>query len=104
MLKSSWLHVKELSKSYGKVDALAPCSFSLEKGEILGLLGESGSGKTTLLRLLGGFEMPRGGSMWLNGVVMNDKGVFVSPEKRNIGIVFQDYALFPHLTVAKNIA
>lgn len=104
MPNTPWLHVDDLSKRYGKVSALSACSFSMQEGEILGLLGESGSGKTTLLRLLGGFEIPTSGRITLNEVKLNAGGVFLSPEKRRTGIVFQDYALFPHLTVAENIA
>lgn len=79
-------------------------SFTLHQGELLGLLGPSGCGKTTLLRLIAGFETPQSGSIQLDGINVAGQGAWFPPEKRGIGMVFQDYALFPHLTVAKNIA
>lgn len=78
-------------------------TFSMRKGEIVGILGESGSGKSTLLRLIAGLETPAEGRIRINDRVVVDDESFVPPEQRGIGMVFQDYALFPHLTVAKNI-
>jgi iron(III) transport system ATP-binding protein len=75
----------------------------LEKGEILALLGPSGCGKTTTLRLIAGFERPDAGSIEIGGKVMADAHTFVPPEQRGVGVVFQEYTLFPHLTVADNI-
>ncbi len=79
-------------------------SFSLATGEILGLLGPSGCGKTTLLRLIAGFAAPQSGYIELDGQRIADDRQMRPPEDRNIGMVFQDYALFPHLTVTQNIA
>lgn len=75
----------------------------IEKGEIISILGRSGSGKSTLLRLIAGLETPQEGIMNINGECMFDEKTLCSPEKRGIGVVFQDYALFPHMTVAQNI-
>lgn len=79
-------------------------SFQVEKGEIYTLLGPSGCGKTTTLRLLAGFEMPDGGQISIAGNVMAGAGYWVPPEKRGVGMVFQNYALFPHLEVERNVA
>lgn len=84
--------------------AVERLSFSLSHGEIMAVLGPSGCGKTTTLRLIAGFEKPDEGEVLLRGEVVSGKGGMVSPEKRGVGMVFQDYALFPHLSVAKNIA
>jgi iron(III) transport system ATP-binding protein len=79
-------------------------SFSLERGTIGCLLGPSGCGKTTVLRCIAGFETPSAGRILLNGVVVSSSGISLPPEKRRIGMVFQEHALFPHLTAARNIA
>ena len=71
-------------------------------GELLGLLGPSGCGKTTLLRLIAGFEYPSRGRIILNSKEISNQHKLITPEKRKIGMVFQDYALFPHLTVLEN--
>ena len=79
-------------------------TLSLAQGEILSILGPSGCGKTTTLRLIAGFESLQEGEVSLRGRVVSTKHHLVPPEKREVAMVFQDYALFPHLTVAKNIA
>ena len=106
MDKPSLVTIKEVSKSYssGSPPAVARLSLTLEKGEILALLGPSGSGKTTTLRLIAGFEDPDEGMILLNGVPVGGGGFWVPPESREIGMVFQDYALFPHLTLLDNVA
>lgn len=79
-------------------------SFRVAQGEILALLGPSGCGKTTTLRIIAGLEIPDSGTVTLRGGLVAGPGRAVPPEERGIGVVFQDYALFPHLTVADNVA
>ncbi|OXM15907.1 ABC transporter ATP-binding protein [Paenibacillus herberti] len=87
----------------GQSAVIEDLSFAMSRGETVGVLGASGSGKSTLLRLIAGLEMPERGSISINGRVIVDERVFVEPEKRGVGMVFQDYALFPNMTVADNI-
>jgi iron(III) transport system ATP-binding protein len=99
-----FLSVKNLSKSYTKGNyALHQVSFQTQKGETLALLGESGSGKTTLLRLLAGLETPDSGEIRLADDLLSDQKQWTKPERRGIGMVFQSYALFPHLNVWDNV-
>jgi iron(III) transport system ATP-binding protein len=93
-----------LTKRYGDVVAVADVALDVHRGELLALLGPSGCGKTTTLRLIAGFERPDGGEVVLDGRVVGGPDAFVPPERRRIGVVFQDYALFPHLTVEQNVA
>ena len=79
-------------------------SLELEQGDILSLLGPSGCGKTTLLRLIAGFERPDAGTIAIAGTEVASSGVWLPPERRHLGMVFQEYALFPHLTVGENVA
>jgi len=79
-------------------------SLDLYRGDILGMLGPSGCGKTTLLRTIAGFEKPNSGTITIADRVVAGPGIWIPPERRNIGMVFQDYALFPHLNVFENIA
>ena len=106
MTQSVILHLESVSKQFSRTTnpAVQNVNLTLYQGDILGLLGPSGCGKTTLLRIIAGFEQPQSGIVTINGRVVAAKNDWVVPEKRNVGMVFQDYALFPHLTVAKNIA
>lgn len=101
----SYLEVIDLLKRFnGTVPALDHVSFRMEKGEIISILGESGCGKTTLLRTIGGFETPDSGKINLDGVEFNGTTTFVKPEKRGVGIIFQDHSLFPNMNVSENIS
>jgi iron(III) transport system ATP-binding protein len=106
MNRSPILNLDCVSKKFSSksIPVITEVSFKLEEGEILGLLGPSGCGKTTLLRIIAGFTQPSSGRVELAGNVVNCPGCWIPPEKRNTGMVFQDYALFPHLTIADNIA
>lgn len=106
MAQSVILHLESVSKQFSRstTPAVQNVNLTLHQGDILGLLGPSGCGKTTLLRIIAGFEEPHSGIVTINGRVVAGKHDWIVPEKRNVGMVFQDYALFPHLTVAKNIA
>jgi iron(III) transport system ATP-binding protein len=94
---------KALYKSYGDVPVVRDVSFQVEKGHILALLGPSGCGKTTTLRLVAGFETLDNGSIAIDGAMVAGDGRHVPPEKRRVGMVFQDYAIFPHMSVAQNV-
>jgi iron(III) transport system ATP-binding protein len=100
------LELSAVTRRYhpGQPPAVDAVSLTVSRGEILALLGPSGSGKSTLLRLIAGFELPDAGSVSIDGRVVADERFAVPPERRGVGIVFQDYALFPHLTVEANVA
>ena len=98
------LAVRDITKSFGDTVAVRAASFQVHRGEIVALLGPSGCGKSTTLRLLAGFERTDRGIVQINGETAVGPGVWRPPESRRIGMVPQDFALFPHLSVAENIA
>ena len=98
------LELDGVTKRYGSETVIDDLSLSVRDGEILTLLGPSGCGKTTTLRLIAGLERPDDGEIRLNGTPVSTPGEFVPPEQRGIGVVFQEFALFPHLTARENIA
>lgn len=98
------LHVDDLECRYDTTVVTQHVSFALKRGDICCLLGPSGCGKTTLLRAIAGFEPVAAGRITLDGERLSDPATLVAPEKRQVGMVFQDYALFPHLTIEANIA
>ncbi|MEO0683693.1 MAG: ABC transporter ATP-binding protein [Cyanobacteria bacterium J06649_11] len=100
------ISLRNITKSFAgsKIPAVNNVSFSLQQGDILALVGPSGCGKTTLLRIIGGFESPQTGEVQIGEQKVCCPSVWIPPENRDIGIVFQDYALFPHLTVEENVA
>ena len=97
------LKIKGLSKSYGKQPVLTDFNLEIEDGEIVSIVGSSGSGKTTLLRLISGLEIPDSGEIILKDTCVNGKNVFTPPEDRDCSLVFQDYALFPNMSMSENI-
>ncbi|PWL21084.1 MAG: ABC transporter ATP-binding protein [Candidatus Aquiluna sp. XM-24bin5] len=97
------LEVKDVSVSFGETRVLAGITLELESKQLLAVLGSSGAGKSTLLRLIAGFDAVTGGSISLDGTLLSSSDATVAPEKRSIGIVPQDSALFPHLNVRQNI-
>jgi iron(III) transport system ATP-binding protein len=97
------LVLDSVSQSYGNRQIIADLSFTLPEGAIGCLLGPSGCGKTTALRCISGFEPIQSGEIRIGGEVVSRPGWMLPAEKRRVGMVFQDYALFPHLTVAKNV-
>jgi iron(III) transport system ATP-binding protein len=104
MLESSALVIRELSHSYGKIPVFADVCLEVGSGELVAILGASGSGKSTLLRAVAGFVTPRTGSISLAGqLVAQDGRERIPAERRRVGMVFQDYALFEHLSVRENV-
>jgi iron(III) transport system ATP-binding protein len=101
---SAFLECRDVSKRFGETQAVDHASLAIEQGHIYALLGPSGCGKTTLLRLIGGFEVPDSGEIELKGQLLVSPSHFTAPDKRRVAVVFQDFALFPHMNVAKNIA
>ena len=99
-MASDFLVFDHVTKRFGSLTAVDDVSFSIKKGEFFSLLGPSGCGKTTLLRMLGGFERPDSGRIWLDGKDITD----ATPNNRRVHTVFQNYALFPTMTIWDNIA
>ena len=99
-----YLNIENLVKFYSKDDPLIKdLNFSVKKGEFVSFIGESGSGKTTFLKCLAGLEKINSGRITLNDRVLDDKTTFIKPNHRKIGFIFQDYPLFPHLSVLENL-
>ncbi|MBW4647364.1 MAG: ABC transporter ATP-binding protein [Kastovskya adunca ATA6-11-RM4] len=106
MTKPATLHLEGITKHFSQMasPAVADVTLTLNQGELLALLGPSGCGKTTLLRIVAGFERPESGTVKLGERIVASPDRWVAPEQRDTGMVFQDYALFPHLDVAENVA
>ncbi|RBP53383.1 ABC transporter ATP-binding protein [Arenicella xantha] len=103
-MPDSFLQVNQLSAAYDQHEVVVNnVTFGLKEGELACLLGPSGCGKTTILRAISGFQSIRSGSIYLDGRLLSDAKTSVPPERRNVGMVFQDHALFPHLTIANNV-
>jgi iron(III) transport system ATP-binding protein len=98
------LELTRLTKRYGDVVSVDAIDLAVEKGEFLCLLGPSGCGKTTTLRMIAGFLEPDGGEIRVGGRAVSAKGSVVPPERRNMGMIFQSYAVWPHMTVRDNVA
>lgn len=104
MLEQLSIRCRGLSKTYGESVALSDFNLDVWEGSLIGLLGPSGCGKTTALRCIAGFERPDHGAIEIRDRTMSDDTTFLAPEQRNVGMVFQEYALFPHMTVRANVA
>lgn len=101
---SAILSLREVSKSFDKTPVLHPLSFDLQHGERICILGPSGCGKSTLLQIVAGLTQASGGEVFIDGKPVEQGSTYVPPEKRPINMVFQDYALWPHMTVRQNMA
>ncbi|MDR0251782.1 MAG: ABC transporter ATP-binding protein [Brucellaceae bacterium] len=97
------LQVTNVSRRFDQTAALQDISLSVASGEIICLVGHSGCGKTTLLKIISGIDTPDSGSVFINGQPIVSGTHFIEPEQRRVGVVFQNYALFPHLTVKQNV-
>ena len=98
------LEIRNLERHFGGQKVVRGISLTVNAGQVTCLLGPSGCGKSTTLRIIAGVDEQDAGEVWMDGQMMAGPGVFVPPEKRHIGLMFQDFALFPHLSVADNVA
>ncbi|MCG5443983.1 amino acid ABC transporter ATP-binding protein, partial [Micromonospora sp. NIE79] len=97
------VEIRDLHKSFGPLKVLKGIDFEVGQGEVVCVIGPSGSGKSTLLRCVDLLEEPTAGKIWVNGVEMTDPDVEIDAVRRGIGMVFQSFNLFPHLTVLNNL-
>ena len=100
----STISLKKITKSFGATQVLREFNDVFQDGEFITLLGPSGCGKTTMLRMIAGFEIPTTGEIWFDDQLVSGGKTFLPPEKRDIGMVFQSYAIWPHMTVFENAA
>src|SRR5258706_3084798 len=100
----SKLVLRNVSRTFGAVTAVDNFNLALEEGELVSLLGPSGCGKTTTLRMIAGFMAPTAGTIELDGVVISSPGSTLPPEKRQMSMIFQSYAIWPNMTIAENVA
>lgn len=98
------LRLSQLRRSFGEFSALSGLDLNVSAGEVFTLLGPSGCGKTTTLRLVAGLEVPDSGEIWLNDKMIVGGNIFTPPHRRDLGMVFQSYAIWPHMTVFENVA
>ena len=99
----SFVELKSVVKRFGQNTVLQDVDLRIEKGEIVAIIGRSGSGKSTLLRCINGLEPVQGGEVWVDGVAVHDPSADLRALRARVGIVFQSYNLFPHLTVERNV-
>ena len=97
------LEVKNLSRSFGRLAVVVKISFKISSGQVTCLLGPSGCGKSTTLRMIAGVDTPSSGQIFVDDELISSASFQVPPEARSIGLMFQDFALFPHLNVQKNV-
>jgi iron(III) transport system ATP-binding protein len=102
-MSDSLIDARGVSKRYGEVVALDQCDLTVPSKAVVTLLGPSGTGKSTMLRMIAGFDHPDSGTIEIRGRSVVGPDVFVPPERRRVGVVLQDYSLFPHLDVARNV-
>jgi ABC-type Fe3+/spermidine/putrescine transport system ATPase subunit len=100
----SFLRFKQVEKRFGAKQVILPLDLELADGAFVALLGPSGCGKTTLLRMVAGLEDPSGGEIWIGDRAVYAHGESTPPEERGLGMVFQSYAVWPHMTVSENVA
>lgn len=97
------INIKQLNKSFGKLSVLEDITLTIEEGSVVAVIGPSGSGKSTLLRCLNLLEQPTGGQIWIDGKEITDQSTDIMKVRQDIGMVFQQFNLFPHMTVLENI-
>lgn len=102
--KVASITLRKVTKLFGNVKAVDNVSLDIVDGEVVCLLGPSGCGKTTTLRLIAGFERPTAGEVWIGGKLVSSANYILPPEHRNLGMVFQNYAVWPHMNVFNNVA
>ncbi|WP_456273150.1 amino acid ABC transporter ATP-binding protein [Bacillus sp. AK031] len=102
-MSKHYIKVKDLHKTYGKLEVLKGISTTIEKGEVVAIIGPSGSGKSTLLRCLNLLETPTGGEVWIGDEEITDRRTDIMKVRQNVGMVFQHFNLFPHKTVLENV-
>ena len=100
----AYVELAGLTKRYGDLTVVEKISLSIEKGQLVCLLGPSGCGKTTTLRLIAGFTEPSAGEIRVGAKILSSAGWAAAPERRNMSMIFQSYALWPHMSVAENVA
>ncbi len=97
------ISLKNVSKWYGQFQVLADCTTEVKKGEVVVVCGPSGSGKSTLIKVVNGLEPIQEGNITVNGIAVNDKGTNLAQLRSKVGMVFQHFELFPHLSIIENL-